>query len=231
MSIRKSLKKVLKVFLKILLIIAAAIALYFLTALICSNIPTSPKTEFCSDKNIVFLSSNGVHVDIIFPIESIDEKFLEGLQSIKDARYVAFGWGDRGFYLETPSWDDLKYSTVLNALLLSSPAVMHVSFYQSKSSAWTALESCSSGTATMLKHIEETFKKDKNGSPDRITGFDYGKNDRFFEAKGTYNCFYTCNVWTGCVLKKGKLKTAVWSPFTGGIMYFAEQENLKMLKK
>lgn len=61
--------------------------------------------------------------------------------------------------------------------------------------------------------------------PIRISGFDYSHYDRFFEAEGNYNCFYTCNVWTGCVLKKGKIKTAIWSPFTGGIRNFAKNED------
>lgn len=32
-----------------------------------------------------------------------------------DFNYIAFGWGDKGFYLDTPTWADLKFSTAFKA--------------------------------------------------------------------------------------------------------------------
>ncbi|TIW01591.1 MAG: DUF2459 domain-containing protein, partial [Mesorhizobium sp.] len=42
-----------------------------------------------------------------------------------DARYIVFGWGGRAFYLETPTWSQLKAAPVLKALTLDA-SVMHV---------------------------------------------------------------------------------------------------------
>ena len=39
-------------------------------------------------------------------------------------RYVAIGWGDRGFYVDTPTWADLKLSTLCNALFVPSESVL-----------------------------------------------------------------------------------------------------------
>jgi uncharacterized protein (TIGR02117 family) len=197
------------------------IVLYFLSAYILSSIGTNPPKVACETKIKAFLSSNDVHVDLILPISELDSNFINSLNPLEGAKYAAFGWGDRGFYLETPSWEDLKYSTVLKALFLNSPAVMHVSFYSNAHPSWVGFDFCSGQIKDMEAEIKKSFRSGKEDPPERIYGFDYGRNDRFFEAKGSYNCFRTCNVWTGNILKKGKIKTAIWSPFTGGIMYFA----------
>lgn len=36
----------------------------------------------------------------------------------------------------------------------------------------------------------------------------YGKNDIFYEAKGSYSLFYTCNSWTNQALKAANQKAA-----------------------
>jgi uncharacterized protein (TIGR02117 family) len=201
------------------------LGIYFLMAFLLSSAGTSPKKVSCSIADKIYLSSNEVHVDLVFPVSMLDSSFVASLHPTDGARYVAFGWGDSGFYLETPTWDDLKYSTVLKALFWHSPAVMHVSFYSTVHPSWASINVCPEQIKLMQDNIDLSFRK-VNDVPERIFGFDYGRNDRFFEAYGSYNCFYTCNVWTGSVLKKGKVKTAIWSPFTGGIMYFAG-ENIK----
>ncbi len=130
---KKRILKILRYLGFSLLGLIGLIALYFLSAYILSSIGTNPPKVSCEVKTMAFLSSNEVHVDLILPISELDSNFVKTLQPIDGARFVAFGWGDRGFYLETPSWEDLKYSTVFKALFLYSPAVMHVSFYSNAS--------------------------------------------------------------------------------------------------
>jgi hypothetical protein len=43
---------------------------------------------------------------------------------------VAFGWGDKGFYLETKTWDELKFSTAFKAVFYLGSSAMHVSFHK-----------------------------------------------------------------------------------------------------
>ena len=44
--------------------------------------------------------------------------------------FVGLGWGDKGFYLETPTWADLKTSTALKAVSGYNTTAMHVTFYK-----------------------------------------------------------------------------------------------------
>jgi uncharacterized protein (TIGR02117 family) len=64
----------------------------------------------------------------------------------------------------------------------------------------------------LCDYILQTFSlRDK--LPEYINAPGYGYNDAFYEAKGTYNLFHTCNVWTGNGLKKAGVKVALWTPF------------------
>ena len=44
--------------------------------------------------NTIYLSSNGVHLDIILPINEMNKELLNGLERKESDEYLAFGWGD-----------------------------------------------------------------------------------------------------------------------------------------
>ncbi|MFM7854609.1 MAG: DUF2459 domain-containing protein [Flammeovirgaceae bacterium] len=53
----------------------------------------------------------------------------------------------------------------------------------------------------------------------------YWDNDSFYEAKGTYNLFFTCNTWVNEGLKKAGLKACLWTPFDSGLLRKYDQQN------
>src|SRR4051812_34189517 len=65
--------------------------------------------------------SNGIHCDILVPVKSemCDWRKSFSYSNVKYAdstyQYISFGWGDKGFYIGTPRWEDLKTSTALKA--------------------------------------------------------------------------------------------------------------------
>ena len=75
---------------------------YFVTAVMLSVLKTHPPTLNCQAENEVFISTNGVHLDIILSVENIDNEFLKKLEILPQTKYVAFGWGDKQFYINTP---------------------------------------------------------------------------------------------------------------------------------
>lgn len=219
----KYLKKTLRFLLISFLSLIGFILLYLGLAYTLSYWGTNPKKLDCNNDQFAYLSSNGVHIDLILPVESLETELLQKIKIKDGAEYVAIGWGDRGFYLNTPSWEDLKYSTLAKALLWWSPSVMHVSYYGGTSKNWTKIPICQQQIEAMSEQFEQSFKSAEDGSFQLIEGYAYGPNDYFFEAKGSYHLFRTCNVWTGQILKKGKIRTSIWSPFTYGIMHHAEE--------
>lgn len=84
----------------------------------------------------IFIKSNGVHTDIVLPIKSDiinwSELFLfeNTLSKSTDFSYVGIGWGDKGFYLDTPTWSELKVSTALIAGTGLGNAALHITYYK-----------------------------------------------------------------------------------------------------
>ncbi|MFQ5506099.1 MAG: TIGR02117 family protein, partial [Planctomycetota bacterium] len=139
--------------------------------------------------------------------------------------HVSFGWGDRGFYLRTPTWSDLELSTALRAILLPSASVMHVEHFwgpPEPGPSCRRLVLSEAQYGRLVAYIEESFRKDAAGRPMRIPGRGYDQYDDFYEARGSYHLFYTCNNWANQGLKASGVRTALWSPFETAIFHHLE---------
>ncbi|WII92219.1 TIGR02117 family protein [Kingella negevensis] len=172
----------------------------------------------------VYIISNGVHTDIALPIETpqwhwrdwVRETDTRQMQLV--AQYVAIGWGDRGFYLETPTWADLKASTSFKAISGLNQTSMHVTFY-----AHEPLEEPKRSLKIIVspeeyqrlaQQISQSFAT-KQGKTQPITGAHYHETDAFYEANGRYSAFKTCNTWTNSQFKNSGLPARFWTPFSG----------------
>ena len=51
------------------------------------------------------------------------------------------------------------------------------------------------------------------GRPRLIDHPGYQHNDRFFEGRGSYHLFRTCNVWTNEAVAAAGLPAGLWAPF------------------
>jgi uncharacterized protein (TIGR02117 family) len=212
------LKIIIKYIGRAILGLFGVVLLYFILAFLLSVIPKNTELVDCVEKETVYLISNGIHLDIILNRNQIDTTFLKTLKIPETVKYVAFGWGDKGFYLQTKTWNDLKMNTLVNALFLKSESSMHVTSYYYKSENFVPLSLCPTQIEVLKTYIETSFIKTNTGEIIE-TGKGYGKNDHFYEAKGSYNAIKTCNEWVNIGLKKAKVKTSVWSPFDKGIFY------------
>jgi uncharacterized protein (TIGR02117 family) len=139
--------------------------------------------------------------------------------------YVGIGWGDREFFLNTPTWDDAKASVIAGALLWPSGTVMHVSMRSKpvlgKYSQRIVLTP--EQYQELVTHIQESFALGENALPQLISGYSYYDHDCFYEAQGTYSALYTCNNWTGDALKKAGVRTGWWTPYPWGLLQPSEQ--------
>ena len=205
-------------------IIILSLALYLSIAAILSYWGTNPKKLNCTTNQTIFLSSNGMHIDLIMATNMLPSYFLSNLSPMPTTRYYAIGWGDKGFYLETPSWPELKLSTAMNAMLINSATAMHVTQYQNIQSHWVPISVCQEQIEILNEYITTTFQLDPSGAPIEILGVGKTPDDRFYEAKGCYTGLKTCNIWVSEGLKKASIKTARWSPFVYGIIHHAEKQ-------
>lgn len=182
-----------------------------------------------SDEEIQFyVISNGVHTDICLPVKNevfdwtsfIATNDFQGL--INQPSYISIGWGDKGFYLDTPTWADLKFTTAFNAIFLPSETAMHITYYTHEPQESSLAIKCSMDKdeyQRLISYIQASFEN--NGSivdAQLIEGKGYTLNDNFYEADGSYWGFKTCNTWTNDALKIAGVKTSFHALFEPGIM-------------
>ncbi len=203
------------------------VGLYLLSSVACKYITVNNDYKVPKEGVEVFIVSNGVHADICFPLMKEDNlwNFYFNVESFKTLRnkpeYISFGWGDKGFYLDTPTWADLTAKTALNAALLPSKTAIHVSYLEYKPRLSEKVKSLIVSKSTfkkMQKYIISYVKLQKD-KPMLIDCCRYpNAHDNFYEANGSYHLFRTCNVWTNQVLINAGVKTAIWTPFDSGIL-------------
>jgi uncharacterized protein (TIGR02117 family) len=175
----------------------------------------------------IYVRSNGVHTDIIVPARSstIDWYTWIPAQSLGKHHtlpYMSFGWGDRGFYLETPEWKDLKASTAILAMTGLSRTAMHVeALPQPKVGKYVRhLRISIDQYKTMIADIQKSFTYKENHGVQLIPQAHYNDRDAFFEGEGSYSLFMTCNQWTRNILSNAGIKTAAFTLMDDGVMRF-----------
>lgn len=217
------LKKFTTYLLKALLGILSFLSLYFLFGFLLSLVSTNPKPTECETKQEIYLTTNGIHADIVMSKQLIDSVLLAKLNVPERTKYIAFGWGDKGFYLETPTWKDLKFRVAMKAMFWKSETAMHVTFRSNKSSSWQKVALCATQQNLLMTYINDSFMYDEKDCIVWIDTPGYSQNDRFYEAVGSYSFLKTCNNWVNIGLKKAHVKTALWSPFDFGVLRHAKR--------
>jgi uncharacterized protein (TIGR02117 family) len=218
----------LRVFLRSILGIIAFFSLYVLAGFTLPYIAVnSNRQQTASDSIPVYILSNGVHTDLVLPLRNAYQDWSRQLDyhhtvaQDSMARYVAFGWGDKGFYLETPTWADLKASTALKAMFFMSTSAMHVTFYKEMYTGPLCRSARISADQyrDLVRFIAQSFRQDTPGRFQYIPGHAYGLHDGFYNARRVYNLFYTCNTWANEGLKSAHMKACLWTPLDKGILY------------
>lgn len=191
---------------------------YLLVSLVLSWI-TVDQINSASDLNqTIYLSTNGVHLDIVLPKNAIEDELLSGLKHTTSDRYLSFGWGDENFYLNTPTWGDLTIRNAFNAVFLNSTSLIHVTRYQSKRSDWVEVKIDDKKLQKLNNYILNTFKLNKDNQKIWLRNQGYTTVDDFYKAKGSYSFYKTCNSWVNTGFKQSGLKSCVWTPFDFGLL-------------
>lgn len=212
--------------LKSLGVVLGLVALYLLCSWLIPKISVDAESTNEPKTVEAYILTNGVHTDLVMPVKSeyIDWStkvpFENTASKRNDFQYISFGWGDKGFYLDTPTWADLKFSTAFIAAFWLGESAVHATFYEQMKVG----EDCKKIMLTpsqykaMIQYIDASFDKDTQGKYILIkTNAVYGKDDAFYEAKGSYSFLHTCNTWANNGLKVAGQKAAIWTPSDTGI--------------
>jgi uncharacterized protein (TIGR02117 family) len=222
-----TIKKIAKVILRLVLGLVAFVLLYLLCAFLFS-VWAVKKEAATSNDVAIYILTNGDHTDIVVPVKnditdwSKEISYNNTVSRDTTGKYLAIGWGDKGFYLSTPTWADLKFSTAFKAAFALSTSAIHSTYYQAmpESNDCKKIMISNEQYKRLITFVDSSFKRDAEGKVINIkTNANYDKNDAFYEAKRKYNMFYTCNTWANNALKASGQTACVWTPFDRGIFY------------
>jgi uncharacterized protein (TIGR02117 family) len=219
------LKKLFKFIGYTLLSFIAFVALYILAAYTLSRIAVAKEADSASEV-AMYIKTNGVHTDLVVPVhsEQIDWskeiRYANTIANDTSMQYLAMGWGDKGFYLETPTWADLTFRVAFKAAFALGHTAIHATFYKSlhEGDSCKKIMISKAQYARLINYISNSFRKDSAGHAIKIiTNANYGKTDAFYEANGSYSLFHTCNTWANNGLKASGQRACLWTPFDTGI--------------
>jgi len=174
-----------------------------------------------------YVHSNGVHTDFVFPLRAQGVDWALAFpaghfrQIPADAAFVAIGWGDRDFYLNTPRWQDLTAGRALQALSGSGRSLMHVTYLRQADlqGGAHALPLSAQQYASLVKYVDVALVRSSSGQGMNVPGQHHEADDAFYEAKGSYSLFTTCNVWVGRGLRQAGVKVSPWTPLASQVVW------------
>jgi uncharacterized protein (TIGR02117 family) len=195
------------------------LAFYFLVAL-AGLIPVNNDFEPAADGVEIMVSSTAIHADLILPIRNDTVDWRPHLPAsdftgdVRGATHVAFGWGNKEFFVDTPTWADLKAGTVFRALFSPSATCIHVNMWNDNAIPAEARKTRISNEQyhRLVEHVLGSFRRDEGGRFLLLQGGAYGTNDAFYDAHGSYHAFNTCNCWVGRGLKAAGVRTGWFTP-------------------
>lgn len=200
------------------------IGIYLLAALALPYIKIDGE-PLAKQEVTIYLLSNGVHTDFVLPSRTSEKDWTtlflpEHTRDGNAAAWLAVGWGDKGFYLETPTWSDLKFSTAFNAIFGLGQAALHTAYYDTMDGCrkCVSLQISVKQYRQLIDYIEQSLHRDKGAVKVIPTPSAYGERDAFYAAKGRYHLFYSCNTWVNNGLKAINAEAALWTITDFGLL-------------
>ena len=176
-----------------LLLVALA---YGVAGIVGGAIPTNRAWREARTGVRVYVEDNGIHTGIVMPVRAagVDWDAVAPGSALRDPRYAghrwrSIGWGDRGFYIGTPTWADVNPLTILRAAVGGGPTVMHVDFVPEPrvGSDVRSVVLSEDEYRRLAGFIRASFAE---GGERR---FGYADDDAFYAARGRYDALRTCN--------------------------------------
>ncbi|WP_336963493.1 TIGR02117 family protein [Sphingobium aquiterrae] len=167
----------------------------------------------------IHVYSNGVHTGLVLPIADglHDWHRRFPARDLRDpthaGQWVIVGWGQRDFYLNTPTWADVNMATVARAAIGSDRTLIHVDHLRR---LWRGpdLRPVTLSRA-QYRLLLTAIEADLVPGP-AIPG--YGADDAFYPSHGRYSAVRTCNEWTGARLRAIGVRIGIWTPAAWSVM-------------
>ena len=188
--------------LRVVGVVFALAALYAVAVLAGALIPVGGDDTNAETAEI-YIRSNGIHLEFVLPNDASgplgDKIVVDGAPP-----YLAYGWGERDFFLNTPTWADFDLLTAIGSLLWQEDILMRVQPVWGTPSGEQSrtLRVSPAQRAAIVAYIRAGIQFDVHGDVTTVPSTLYDPNGVFLEGLG--------------------IRTALWSPFPYGVMWQVE---------
>jgi uncharacterized protein (TIGR02117 family) len=200
------------------------IGLYMLAAFVGSHVPANAGWKQPKEGIDIFVESNGVHVSLIIPISAVGEDLSDLVRPDQLAdpemygTHIMVGWGHGAVYRNARTWADVQSRDIASAIFGSDETTLHI--YHLINPKVLPYRKTLSVTPqqyrTIVTQIRTTFRLNPQGGS--VAHPAYGADNLFYDSKGHYSAFHTCNNWTGEILRNAGVRIGLWTPLPGGVM-------------
>lgn len=203
------------------------VLLYLILATALSLIPVNRGFQAPAEGVTTYIRSNGLHAEFVLPVNgAVNWTSVVATEAFPELNaapaFIAIGWGEREFYLNTPTWKDLRLGTAVRTLFWPTPSALHITYLDrvpDSTSRARRVTLTPEQYQRLCSYVLAEFQRDATGKAILIPGAAYSSNDNFYESNSLYELINTCNTWVNGGLKKTGVRTAVWSPFEWGIFW------------
>ncbi len=176
----------------------------------------------------IYVVGDGMHTNFWIPVRSPIFDWTQqvrevGKQPLSAYRYLQFGWGDRIFYMETPSWSEVRPTNALRALFAPhNAAALLLKGYdrppQSGPETVRCLNLSPADYLALMAFLQASLQRDAQGKPLRL-GSGQDGDSSFYAATGQYSILRTCNSWTADGLRRANVNTPLWGGLAPAVMH------------
>lgn len=206
--------------------VAAVPVLYLAALILLGLIPVNASWREAERGVTIFVNTNGVHTGIGMPLHNgvMDWRPYvpaEHLRVPARGDTIIVGYGNRDFYLNTPSWAELTVGTAASAAFGFGRTLLHVDQVQTPQEGpeQRAITLSAEEYRRLVDYIRPRFRLDAEGRTIVVPGRGYAGNDAFYEAEGGYSAILTCNEWTGRALRSAGVRMGAWTPIEQSVMW------------
>lgn len=200
--------------------VAVVVFAYLLVGTLAALIPRNAGWRPPARGVTIWVEDNGVHTGLVLPklAAGIDWRPDFPAGDLPDRRFgghdhIAVGWGERHFYLGTPTWRNVDPVTVLRAALGSDATLLHVEHVPRPVVGDHV-------RPIVLRPSEyrrlAMLVRERRAAGAALPG--YAGYDVFYPAQGRYDAIRTCNAWVGDTLAATGVQVGWWTPFASSVM-------------
>jgi uncharacterized protein (TIGR02117 family) len=175
----------------------------------------------------IYAAGEANHVNLVVPVKTATYDWGEWLDLTRlgrqpqTYRYLKLGWGDRAFYMNTPTWGDVQVTNALRALFApGNAAALYVQGYVDLPAESGVTVKCiqlsPANYRQLVAFLQASFQVTA-GRPQLIQP-GYEPTSAFYEATGHYSILRTCNSWAAEGLQAAQVNTPLWSGLAAAVM-------------